>query len=242
MQRNRRWVGSKMVRPGVHQICFRFSDERIKRSSKTKDKRKALAILGRIEENLDLVQRGRLHIPDDADVFDFLISDGQLNGDKPVKQKSLRIDEVFDRYRDSMPPNALSAETLRVAEIHMRHAARILGATKQFRTVCRDDLQNYINTRAGERGKRNREISPGTIKKELATIRTLWGWAQKSDYVGKPFPNGGLMLPRGRQKMPFATWDQIEQRIGRGIPAGYTVSQESYWQALPYLFGWALRR
>jgi hypothetical protein len=35
---------------GVFQICFRFGDERIKRSSRTKDKRKALALLGRIEE------------------------------------------------------------------------------------------------------------------------------------------------------------------------------------------------
>lgn len=215
---------------GVHQICFRFGDERIKRSSRTKDKRKALALLGRIEENLELIQRGRLTVPPDVDLFNFLISDGQINGVEPVKQKSLRVGEVFDRYRGSLPPNALSAETLRVAEIHTRHAARILGESKQLRTIRRDDLQHYINTRSAERGKRNREVSPGTIKKELATLRTLWGWAQKSDYVSKPFPNDGLMLPRGRQKMPFATWDQIEQRIERGIPTGYT--EADYWDCL----------
>ncbi len=133
---------------GVHQICFRFGNERIKRSSRTKDKRKALALLGRIEENLELIQRGRLTVPPDADLFDFLISDGQINGVEPVKQKSLRVGEIFDRYRNSLPPNALSAETLRVAEIHTRHAVRILGETKQLRTIRRDDLQHYINTRS----------------------------------------------------------------------------------------------
>ena len=30
--------------------------------------------------------------------------------------------------------------------------------------------------------------------------------------------------------MPFATWEQIEQRIGRGIPAGYT--EADYWDCL----------
>ena len=215
---------------GVFQVCFRFGDERIKRSSQTKDRRKAVALLGRIEENLDLVQRGRLSIPADANVFDFLISDGHLNGTQAVKQKSLRVDEVFSRYLQSIPANALSSETLRVAEIHMRHAIRILSGAKQLRFVCRDDLQHYINTRSTEHGKRNRDVSPGTIKKELATLRTLWGWAQKSDCVSKPFPSAGLVFPRSRQKMPFATWDQIEQRIGRGMPAGYT--QADYWDCL----------
>ena len=215
---------------GVLQICFRFGDERIKRSSRTKSRRKALAMLGRIEENLELIQRGRLIVPDDADVFDFLISDGNLNGSQPIKQASLRLNELYERYRNSLPPNSLSAETLRVAEIHMRHIVRILDGSKQVRTLRRDDLQFYVNTRATERGKRNREVSPGTMKKELATFRTLWGWAQKSEFVTKPFPNDGLVFPRGRQKMPFATWDQIEQRIRRGVPAGST--EADYWDCL----------
>lgn len=215
---------------GVFQICFRFGDERIKRSSRTKDKRKALAILGRIEENLELLQRGRLIIPDDADVFEFLISDGSLNATQPTKQASLRLEELFARYRQSLPLNSLAPETLRVAEVHMRHIVRILDGTKQVRTIRRDDLQFYVNTRSTERGHRNREVSPGTIKKELATFRTLWGWARKSEFVVKPFPNDGLVFPRSRQKTPFSTWDQIEQRFRRGLPVGYT--EADYWDCL----------
>ena len=37
-----------------------------------------------------------------------------------------------------------------------------------------------------------------------------------------------------------------KQKLGVSLQDGFsqfgTVSQESYWQALPYLFGWALRR
>ena len=35
-----------------------------------------------VEENLDLVQRGRLVTPADADIVNSFISDGQLNGEK----------------------------------------------------------------------------------------------------------------------------------------------------------------
>ena len=215
---------------GIYQICFRFGDERVKKSARTRDERKALSIKGRVEENIELIQRGRLSVPEDVDLFAFLISDGNLNGEKQKKRKSLTLSALFPRYRDSLPPNALSQETLRITEVHMRHVVRILGARGQLRTVKRDDLQHYINERSKESGKRNRSVSPGTIKKELATFRTLWRWAVQSEYVSTVFPNEGLRYPRERQKLPFMTWDQIEQRIERGIPKGET--EADYWDCV----------
>ena len=111
---------------GIYQICFRFGEERIKRSARTRDERKALTLAGRVEENLDLVQRGRLTVPDDADLFSFLISDGHVDGSKPKRKKSLQVSDLYGRYEAGLPKDALGPETLRITGIHMGHVVRIL--------------------------------------------------------------------------------------------------------------------
>ena len=77
---------------GIYHICFRYQGLRIKRSSRTRDVRKAEAMMGRIEENVELIERGRLQVPSDADVFSFLLSDGKINASKPApKIPSLKL-------------------------------------------------------------------------------------------------------------------------------------------------------
>jgi integrase len=214
---------------GIYQVCFRFDGERIKKSARTRDLRKAQSMMGRVDENIQLIQKGRLVVPEDADLFTFLISDGQINGNAK-KRKRLKLDELFAKYSGSLPDGALAPETLRIAEIHFNHVLRILGTRRQLSTVRRDDLQRYINVRSKEIGKRNKRVSAGTIRKEISTFRTLWGWARQSEFVDGSFPNSGLAFPRERQKLPFSTWDQIELRIRRGIPEGHTAAD--YWDCL----------
>ena len=215
---------------GIYEICFRFGEERIKRSARTREERKALTLAGRIEENLDLIQRGRLTVPEDADLFSFLISDGHVDGSKPRRRKSLKLSEVFDLYEASLPKDSLGPETLRITKIHMTHVVRILGGRRQLQTIKRDDLQQYINTRSNESGKRGRSVSPTTIKKELSSLRTLWRWAHESKLVSLEIPDQGLRYPRDRQKFPFSTWEQISARIRRGVPSGQT--EADLWDSL----------
>lgn len=42
---------------GIYQICFRYQGERFKKSARTRDERKAQALQGRVEENIELVER-----------------------------------------------------------------------------------------------------------------------------------------------------------------------------------------
>ena len=72
---------------GYYQIVFRFGGERYKRALGTQDGRLAHAQELRVHENIQLVRRGRLVLPDDADICTFLLSDGHLNGKKTRSPK-----------------------------------------------------------------------------------------------------------------------------------------------------------
>ena len=63
---------------GRFKICFRWGDQKLKKTVKTTSRKDAEALLLRFEENLALLERGRLELPQGADVATFLLSDGKL--------------------------------------------------------------------------------------------------------------------------------------------------------------------
>ena len=67
---------------GVFHIVFRFGGTRYKRSLGTKNKSNANVKRTEIRETIDLIKRGRIEIPEDAQVPD---------------TKQAAIDQVFDR-------------------------------------------------------------------------------------------------------------------------------------------------
>ena len=83
---------------GNYHVSFRFGGKRFKRSLKTKIHRKAEAAARHIEENIRLIEGGRMTLPEDADIATFLMSDGRLR--KKVKtQESIRLDNLLDRFK-----------------------------------------------------------------------------------------------------------------------------------------------
>ena len=87
------------VRNGRYNIILRFGGKRFVRSLKTSDEATALSKKLRVEENIALVESGRLAIPDGADVMTFLLSDGKLDK-KPVATSSLTIAQLFEQFWD----------------------------------------------------------------------------------------------------------------------------------------------
>ncbi len=75
---------------GMYHLVFRLSGERFRRSLRTGDEREAQARLVRVEENIRLVESGRMTLPEQDDVTSFLLSDGKLNG-KPKAAPRLRL-------------------------------------------------------------------------------------------------------------------------------------------------------
>lgn len=208
-------MGSLQKDPsGNFHACFRFGGKRFKRSLKTTDEGEAASLLGRIEDNARLAARGKLHLPEGADIPTFLLSDGQLGHPLEVSE-TLTLAELIDRYEASLPPGALEQSTMYTIHIHAGHLKRVLGSGFNVRSLTREDLQRYINARAKKTGRRGRKISPITIRKELSTLSGIWTWAQTGGLVG-PLPNKGLRYPKATEKPPFQTWTEIEQQIKRG--------------------------
>lgn len=96
---------------GTFHICFRFANQRFKRSLQSMDRRKADDAAVRISENIRLVREGRMEMPVDADVPTFLLSDGKL-GEKPKATCSLSMGILFESYTASIPDDALEQTSL----------------------------------------------------------------------------------------------------------------------------------
>src|SRR6516162_8803172 len=107
-------------RANSYRIVFRFASEKFHYSLKTGNERTATAALARLEENLYLLEHGRLELPPGADLATFLISDGKLNG-KPVIEKALTLGEMIDRYKKELPEGAKEASTRYSEKVHLGH-------------------------------------------------------------------------------------------------------------------------
>jgi len=214
---------------GTYQLNFRLGGAKFKRSLKTSDEREAATRLARVEENIRLVEAGRFVLPDRGDPASFLLSDGKLNGEPKVAER-LALANLTERYRAALPEGALESESLRVAELHVRHFLRILGVRKKLADVSLANLQDYVLQRSREPGKRGKTVSVGTIRKELATLSTLWNWAAQHGYVTGQLPKRGLKFPKLDERSPFQTYAQITRQIERGR---VTANQEAeLWDCL----------
>lgn len=81
-------------------------------------RRTAEASACHIEENIRLIEGGRLELPEDADVPTFLLSDGKLLG-KPFPTPAITVGTIFGKYQKSIPADAMEATSLKTARIAM---------------------------------------------------------------------------------------------------------------------------
>ena len=161
---------------GNYHISFRFGGRKFKRSLGTKKEHEATARRVRLEENIRLVEGGRLDLPPEADVPAFLLSDGKVFG----RQRAcsfLRLKELLEAFFDSLPDGNLEDTTIRGMQIHRRHLLRHLGENFAIQRLTIGDLYLFTNARTTEKAIRGRRVSASTIKKEIVTLRGVWNWA-----------------------------------------------------------------
>jgi len=130
-------------RGGNYRVIFWFDGKKFSRTLKTSDDQEANAAVQRIEENIRLVERGRLEIPPDADVMAFLLSDGKL-GKKPTLQKSVTLDELLTGYKDQLPRDSIEANTRCTMEIHLNAVVSWMPSRRTCGTAC---FSRYPNRR-----------------------------------------------------------------------------------------------
>ena len=197
-------------RNGNYNIIVRFGGRRFIRSLKTRDETEANTRKTRLEENIRLVESGRLIVPEAADVLTFLLSDGKLTSG-PVVGPTLTLSSLFTQFFDSIPDGNLEDSTLYGMKQHRRHLERVLGARFTVQNLQKEDLQRYVNKRQKEKAGKG-TVGPNTINKELVTFRTAWGWASEEGKVTGIFPRRGIRLPKGKELPPFQTWEEIERQ------------------------------
>ncbi len=216
-------------RTGFYNIVFRFGGHKFTRSLKTRSKREAESRKQRLEENMRLVESGRIEIPSDADISAFLLSDGKI-ARKPRVTKVITIERLFEEFFSNLPGDNLEESTVYGMKIHRGHILRLLGDAFPVQRLAPPDLQEYVNTRSKEPGRRGNRVGANTINKEIVTFRCVWNWGVDMGKLHGEFPRKGLRLPKTSEKPPFQTWQEIERQIRRG---GLTkAQQEELWDCL----------
>jgi hypothetical protein len=84
-------------------VRFRFGGREYKRSLKTSDRKEARGLPGRIEYTVQLIERGELDLPANADPATFIVSAGKRTGDESERQTPLTLKELFDTYKAKLP-------------------------------------------------------------------------------------------------------------------------------------------
>ncbi len=209
-------------------LMFRYGGKQYRKSLNTKNEAEADGLRGGVVTTLLELKRGRRTLPPDADLWEFLISDGQRTR-KAEAPTVVTLDQLFARYEEAMPPGAMEANSLYTINIHKKHLVRLLGGRTPVTTLGPSTVQVYINGRAKEE-YRGKTISSRTIKKEVTTLRSVWNWGKDHELVTGDAPTKGLRYEKENPKPGFMTWAEIEKRVGRG---GLSAEQErELWDAL----------
>jgi integrase len=198
-----------------YRVVFRFRNQKFHPNLKACDPKEADACLARLEENLRLVERGRLAVPAGADLGLFLLSDGKL--EKPVELvQTVRLAEMFATYRTQFTAGAKEVITRRIEDIHMRHLARIIGGDTPVAEITAGTVQGFVDTRSRE-SHRGHPVKAETVRKAVATLRFVWNWSNRQGHVSTKFPKVELVFPKEKQPEPFRTYDQIQAILARGV-------------------------
>ena len=85
-----------------YRIRFRYAGQPYKRSLKTNDLKEAHGILGRVEDTIRLLERGRMELPPGAEPGAFILSDGKLQGKSSIKRQHT-LETLLNLYQRSVP-------------------------------------------------------------------------------------------------------------------------------------------
>jgi integrase len=202
---------------GHFKICFRWGGRKLKKTVKTNNRQQADAALARFEENLALLERGRIELPPDADIGTFLLSDGKLSK-KPSPTPSpppLTLGELREAYFAVHSNGAMEASSLYTVRIHLGNIMTSLGESFPIAKLEGSQLQAHIDRRARKQ-YRGRPLRGATLRQEVGNLRACWNWAVQVGKLKGAFPGRGLRYPKTNDKPPFQTRVEIERQIARG--------------------------
>src|SRR5438128_338616 len=133
---------------GIWHIQFIYAGKPYHKSLRTKKEKEAEALASRIESRLFHLNTGTLPLPPDADLWQWLLSDGKRERKAEPPQKAWGLKDLFDWYFANQTENAKETNTLGTERTHRSHLERILGESRPLGGTALGDLQGYVNQRA----------------------------------------------------------------------------------------------
>lgn len=222
---------SQDKRSGNWFIFFRFGGKIFNRSTSTQDQGEAEAIRTRVEQRLRLLEQGLVDVPPEANLWEWLKSDGKRTAPLNLAPRHPTLSEVIKQFFDTLPPDTAKEQGDQswrdVQRLHCDHFLSVVGNPRL--PLLLNDWQRYIAERARGRGKpwagrgkrRGKKPARGTISKEVSTVRRIYDrYAGQAGLDSAP-TDSRLVYPTGREKPPFMTWEQIDHRVkDGGLPEG----------------------
>jgi integrase len=222
-------VAALELRNKTYRVVFMYAGKKYAYSLDTGQSDMAEALRGGVERTLMLLTQGLLRLPEGADLIAFVKAGGKVEEPSPPLAERLKLKTLTDGYLASHANGAMEENSLATVRMHLGHFTATLGERFDVQALTLEDLQRHVDTRAKKR-PRGRRLSPVTLRKEMATFRACWNWGVHGGKLKGHFPSRGLKYPKGEEKPPFQTWDEIERRIALG---GLTErEQQELWDCL----------
>ena len=203
-------MASLQLRGSSWRVYFQYKGEQLTFTVGEVDEGEALQWKARTEFILMRLKQKLLSIPQGIDIVSFIQHDGKP---PPTAQTPASTAMTFAEFRDSFirafSNGAIEANTLSTATIHMQHLAATFGERLPITSLSHAILQKHID-------RREKNVAPVTIKKEIDTLKAAWNWGKRMEYVEGDFPSHGLLYRKSAEKEPFMTWAEIDRRIKAG--------------------------
>jgi len=173
---------------------------------------------GAVGQLLRHIKQKLIQVPAGIPITDFVISGGQVT---PVEKavaattKPASFADFRQKYLDTHRNGSMEQSSFKTTEMHLRHFERTFGEHFEVRTLTLADLQRHVSERAKKK-YRGKPLSPVTLRKEVASLRAAWNWGALNALTFGPFPSKGLRYPKGDEKPPFQTWQEIERKLAAG--------------------------
>jgi integrase len=222
-------VASLELRNKTYRVVFLYAGKKYAYSLDTGEGDMAEALRGGVEKTLMLLGQGLLRLPDSADVVAFVKAGGKVEEPPPPVAERLHLKKLTDGYLESHANGAMEENSLATVRMHLGHFVATLGERFDVQALTLDDLQRHVDRRARKR-YRGKPLSPVTLRKEMATFRACWNWGVHGGKLKGPFPSRGVKFPKGEEKPPFQTREEIERRVALGGLTGR--EQEELWDCL----------
>ena len=118
-------------------------------------------------------------------------------------------------YFDAFLKESIEENSFGMLQTHRNNLERLIGRRTKAATFGTGDIQKYVDKRSKEPGRRG-TIQATTIRKEITTLSTIFKWAVSNGHIESAPEKKGIRYPKGKEKPPFITWDEIDRKVKRG--------------------------